>query len=281
MGFLGDIANSGIGSDLLSLYNAQKEVESRDTLRQIQQQQLEEKKRADLANEQIRRDTLANNRLQRALQLQEGIGKALKAGYPEMAKPLVAEYQGIFPDTKGLSVEALQTMMAEHEKNPYRVVSLPNGTPVIGQYVNGEFKPYAPKEIKAPQHRSITREDRHVDQEFDSETNTWKDISSGPRYKPTESPQEAASKEAEKVSARHKAWRKTFKETMGREPTPAENRAKLINDPLGMLGGAEGEGAPAGQQKPLDAKTAKSLLDEAGGDKNKARELAKKRGYTF
>lgn len=33
--------------------------------------------------------------------------------------------------------------------------------------------------------------------------------------------------------------------------------------------------------KPLDAATAKALLQEVGGDKNKARELAKQRGYSF
>jgi len=33
--------------------------------------------------------------------------------------------------------------------------------------------------------------------------------------------------------------------------------------------------------KPLDATTAKQILQEVGGDKAKARELAKQRGYTF
>lgn len=36
-----------------------------------------------------------------------------------------------------------------------------------------------------------------------------------------------------------------------------------------------------GQPKPLDAATAAQLLQEAGGDKTKARQLAKERGYTF
>lgn len=41
------------------------------------------------------------------------------------------------------------------------------------------------------------------------------------------------------------------------------------------------EPAAARAGKPLDAATAKALLQEVGGDKQKARELAKQRGYTF
>lgn len=37
----------------------------------------------------------------------------------------------------------------------------------------------------------------------------------------------------------------------------------------------------AGEAKPLDADAAKALLKEAGGDKDKARKLAKERGYSF
>ena len=41
--------------------------------------------------------------------------------------------------------------------------------------------------------------------------------------------------------------------------------------------------SPAGQAqpKPLDAATAKAFLDQAGGDRNKAREMARAAGYTF
>lgn len=38
---------------------------------------------------------------------------------------------------------------------------------------------------------------------------------------------------------------------------------------------------PQGQGKPLDAQTAAGFLKQAGGDKNKARELAKQAGFTF
>jgi hypothetical protein len=43
---------------------------------------------------------------------------------------------------------------------------------------------------------------------------------------------------------------------------------------------AEVEVAPKSKGK-LDANTAKELLKEAGGDRDKARELARKRGYTL
>lgn len=46
-------------------------------------------------------------------------------------------------------------------------------------------------------------------------------------------------------------------------------------------GSGTGGGGPAPQAKPLDRETATSLLQEAGGDRGKARELAKSRGYTF
>jgi hypothetical protein len=59
-------------------------------------------------------------------------------------------------------------------------------------------------------------------------------------------------------------------------------RAKWNINPGGPAGaaGSKPAAAPAAG-KPLDAATAKQLLQEAGGDKNKARELAKQRGYTF
>jgi hypothetical protein len=37
----------------------------------------------------------------------------------------------------------------------------------------------------------------------------------------------------------------------------------------------------ASKQKTLDKTTALSILKEAGGDKNKARQIAKERGYSF
>lgn len=43
----------------------------------------------------------------------------------------------------------------------------------------------------------------------------------------------------------------------------------------------EGGKANPAQDKTLDSDTAKSILSEAGGDKTKARELAKQRGYSF
>jgi hypothetical protein len=46
---------------------------------------------------------------------------------------------------------------------------------------------------------------------------------------------EAAAKAAARTSAGLKAWKVTFKEMMGRDPTKEEIRRKLINDPYGLL----------------------------------------------
>ncbi len=48
----------------------------------------------------------------------------------------------------------------------------------------------------------------------------------------------------------------------------------------GYSGGAP-SGSGTGQGQQLDAQTAAKILQEAGGDKNKAREIAKQRGYRF
>ena len=59
-------------------------------------------------------------------------------------------------------------------------------------------------------------------------------------------------------------------------------RAKWNINPGGAAAaGSKPAATPAAAGKPLDTATAKQLLQEAGGDKNKARELAKARGYTF
>jgi hypothetical protein len=44
---------------------------------------------------------------------------------------------------------------------------------------------------------------------------------------------------------------------------------------------AQGVNTPAEGAKVLDKTTAAALLQEAGGDKNKARELAKQRGFSL
>ena len=50
-----------------------------------------------------------------------------------------------------------------------------------------------------------------------------------------ESPAEAAAKTTARISAGLKAWKATFKEMMGREPSKDEIKRKLINDPYGLL----------------------------------------------
>jgi hypothetical protein len=55
--------------------------------------------------------------------------------------------------------------------------------------------------------------------------------------KERETPEETGSKVKARLTARVQA----FTELMGREPTPQEKRAMMINDPYGILGGGEGD----------------------------------------
>lgn len=58
-----------------------------------------------------------------------------------------------------------------------------------------------------------------------------------------ETPAEAAAKAAARITAGLKAWKSTFKDMMGRDPTKEEIRKKLINDPYGLL-------EPVGEETP-------------------------------
>ncbi len=66
------------------------------------------------------------------------------------------------------------------------------------------------------------------------------------------------------------------------EPIPVEKGNAIQNAIADILKGKPMEGkAPAPGKGKLDADTAQKFLTKAGGDKNKARELARKEGYQF
>lgn len=93
----------------------------------------------------------------------------------------------------------------------------------------------------------------------------------------------------------HPAYKVTTKKRIGdfnAITAPAANQQQDPDDssepqeePAGMEDDSQmPEPAPVAAQaagKPLDATTAKAILQEVGGDKQKARQLAKQRGYTF
>lgn len=76
-----------------------------------------------------------------------------------------------------------------------------------------------------------------------------------------------------------RAWAEAVKKNT---PEEADRIARSIEATRQKWGINPGKAATVGAAaKPLDANTAKELLKQAGGDKAKARELAKQRGYTF
>jgi len=82
--------------------------------------------------------------------------------------------------------------------------------------------------------------------------------------KERETPEETGGK----VRARLLAKVQTFTELMGREPTPQEKRAMMINDPYGILGGEEGETVPVAATPKAKGKTVKRTgTDKATGRK--------------
>ena len=60
--------------------------------------------------------------------------------------------------------------------------------------------------------------------------------------------------------------------------TDDAERQRIIEEVTNMVKGLKGKSMEA---KELDEATAKSILKETGGDKNKARGIAKQKGYKF
>jgi hypothetical protein len=85
--------------------------------------------------------------------------------------------------------------------------------------------------------------------------------------KERETPEETGSK----VKARLFAKVQAFTELMGREPTPQEKRAMMINDPYGILGGGEeGGGIPTAATTP---KAKGKTVKRTGTDKVTGRKV--------
>lgn len=79
-------------------------------------------------------------------------------------------------------------------------------------------------------------------------------------------------------------WKKTTPAQPAIEAQPERRVTRKI--PRDSAPGGQSSAVPSrpmrsSAAKSLDAATAKAILDEVGGDKNKARELAKQRGYSF
>ncbi len=91
------------------------------------------------------------------------------------------------------------------------------------------------------------------------------------RKKSLQKERETPEETGNKVKARLIARVQAFTELMGREPTPQEKRAMMINDPYGILGGGEGDngGTPSGPTAPkAKGKTVKRTgTDKATGRK--------------
>lgn len=60
-----------------------------------------------------------------------------------------------------------------------------------------------------------------------------------------------------------------------------ENQIQAIEDSALGTGGGRSRPSPNGRSNKLDANTARIILEEAGGDKEKARKIARERGFEF
>jgi len=80
---------------------------------------------------------------------------------------------------------------------------------------------------------------------------------------------------------RWKAKVDSLEVALGRKASEQEKKALFISDPYGILSPTNNPISNPGGGKTLDEKMAQAILKEAGGDKDKARKIAKERGYTF
>jgi hypothetical protein len=154
------------------------------------------------------------------------------------------------------------------------------------------------------QERGVAMEGRRADleerrlqggvTEADEPTAEWQD--KGVKVKGTLSQWEARQKEANEASRRGEiAALQTERQQMQDEIAAGDDRygfanawsrrsrLPAIDRRLAELGAGTGP-APAGAKgggKSLDKATAAAILQEAGGDKQKARQLARERGYSF
>jgi hypothetical protein len=121
---------------------------------------------------------------------------------------------------------------------------------------------------KAPSTRTMNIGGNEVTQQWNTQKGAWEQIASGPKWNPEKQGRETPEETGGKVRARLLAKVQTFTELMGREPTPQEKRAMMINDPYGILGGGEGETVPAAQTPKAKGKTIKRTgTDKATGRK--------------
>lgn len=124
---------------------------------------------------------------------------------------------------------------------------------------------------KAPTTRTMNIAGNEVTQQWDAQTGTWKQIATGPKWNPDTQGRETPEETGSKVKARLFAKVQAFRELMGREPTPQEKRAMMINDPYGILGGGEdGGGMPTAPTAP---KTKGKTIKRTGTDKATGRKV--------
>ncbi len=124
------------------------------------------------------------------------------------------------------------------EQNLIKILStLPKGSPVAGviekrieemrkALIPEKVKEYAPQLVKFA-HRK--RKDDVIDVDMNKPEDVKKARIAG--YAEYKEPD----KTGEKIKEGLRAWKTTFKEFMGREPSKEEIRRKLINDPYGLL----------------------------------------------
>jgi hypothetical protein len=176
---------------------------------------------------------------------------------------------------------------------------------LTSKYVIPIGGPKPAPEAKAPKTRTRQEDTENVVEEWDSESGSWTEVSRGPRYKEKPEGESASDKAYSKLESQYRAavsnlerdW--ANKGNNGMTEADYKRRADSLVEQFepsfqrhGMSvktpyersqpkAKVSASTAPAGGGKPLDEATAISILKEAGGDKTKARDLARQRGYAF
>lgn len=201
-------------------------------------------------------------------------------------------------------VEKAKTLFGKtSEKNTI----VPAGSTVLGPDNKPVFT--APQKPKAPTVHSFTEGDKTVNKQWNPSTNSWDTVSSGPRFKGGGGGEGGSGGSGtvknvpvgvldnftqifmgveKAVKALDEQHDDIGREEYNNRMKALKSKYSVLLEPYkkyGLWHGWKGEQKTLqpsnGQPKTLDRKTAESFMKEAGGNADKARELAKSKGYTF
>jgi hypothetical protein len=162
--------------------------------------------------------------------------------------PLMQATKGIYGDNQAALISEIMRTSPETGIGLLKELKPQEGYKVVGDRVF-QMSPTGLTEVvgsnKAPTVRTMNVNGMEVSQQWNPNTKTWDETARGPKWNPDKQGRETPEETGNKVKARLLAKVEAFKEMMGREPNAQEKRAMMINDPYGILGGAEDSGPVA------------------------------------